>query len=41
MIATARSLGIKLEGRLRKVRYYKGQYYDSIKMGVLREEWAE
>lgn len=39
MIASAESLGLKIEGRLRRVRYHEGHYYDSIKMGVLREEW--
>ena len=28
-----------LEGRMRKCRYYEGVYYDSIRMGILREEW--
>ncbi|MGF7127337.1 RimJ/RimL family protein N-acetyltransferase [Natronobacillus azotifigens] len=28
-----------LEARLRKCRYYNGEYYDSIRMGLLREEW--
>ncbi|WP_051343791.1 GNAT family N-acetyltransferase [Alicyclobacillus herbarius] len=39
MMRCAEKLGMKLEGRLRKCRYYQGQYYDSIRMGVLREEW--
>jgi RimJ/RimL family protein N-acetyltransferase len=39
MIASAESIGLQIEGCLRKVRYYQGEYYDSIKMGVLREEW--
>nr|MCX4136420.1 GNAT family N-acetyltransferase [Vibrio parahaemolyticus]MCX4136492.1 GNAT family N-acetyltransferase [Vibrio parahaemolyticus]MCZ6386917.1 GNAT family N-acetyltransferase [Vibrio parahaemolyticus]MCZ6386980.1 GNAT family N-acetyltransferase [Vibrio parahaemolyticus] len=29
------------EARLRKVRYYNGEYYDSVKYGVLRSEWSE
>lgn len=41
MIASAESIGLKIEGRLRKVRYFDGEYYDSIKMCVLREEWAQ
>jgi RimJ/RimL family protein N-acetyltransferase len=39
MIRCAEKLGMKLEGRLRKCRFYNGEYYDSIRMGVLREEW--
>ncbi|MGM9921748.1 MAG: GNAT family N-acetyltransferase, partial [Bhargavaea sp.] len=27
--------------RIRKVRYWNGTYYDSIRMGMLREEWEE
>ncbi|WP_461538784.1 GNAT family N-acetyltransferase [Spongorhabdus nitratireducens] len=41
MIACAESIGMKLEARLRKVRYYNGEYYDSVKLGVLREEWFD
>lgn len=39
MMALAIKLGLQLEGRLRKVRFYNNRYYDSIKYGVLREEW--
>ncbi|KEQ17301.1 GNAT family N-acetyltransferase [Endozoicomonas numazuensis] len=41
MIACGESIGFKIEGRLRRVRYFKGTYYDSIKLGVLREEWQQ
>lgn len=41
MMSLALKLGFKQEARLRKVRYYQGQYYDSIKYGVLRSEWEE
>ncbi|WP_075767511.1 GNAT family N-acetyltransferase [Photobacterium proteolyticum] len=41
MVACAQSIGMTLEARLRKVRYFQGQYYDSVKLGVLREEWVE
>lgn len=41
MMKCAEKLGIKLEGRMRKCRYYNGEYYDSIRMGILREEWEE
>jgi len=38
--AVAEKLGFLKEGQIRKVRYYQGQYYDSVKYGILREEWA-
>ena len=40
MIRVGEKLDMKIEARIRKVRYYNDQYYDSIKMGILREEWA-
>lgn len=39
MISLARKLGLKQEARLRKVRYYQGIYYDSVKYGLTRTEW--
>lgn len=24
---------------MKKVRYYNGKYYDSMKYGILRDEW--
>ncbi len=39
MMKTAESLGMKMEARIRKVRYYQDLYYDSITYGVLRQEW--
>ncbi|QED46351.1 GNAT family N-acetyltransferase [Cytobacillus dafuensis] len=39
MMRAAEKIGMKLEGRMRKCRYHNGEYYDSIRMGVLREEW--
>lgn len=39
MIACAKAIGMQIEGQLRKVRYYDGDYFDSVKMGVLRSEW--
>ena len=39
MIKAAENIGMQLEGRMRKCRYFDGTYYDSIRMGVLREEW--
>jgi len=35
----AEKIGMSLEGRMRKCRYYNGTYYDSIRMGMIREEW--
>ena len=40
MMAVAEKLGFLKEGQIRKVRYYQGQYYDSMKYGILREELA-
>ncbi|WP_144699866.1 GNAT family N-acetyltransferase [Fictibacillus phosphorivorans] len=39
MIKVGEKIGMKMEGRMRKCRYYNGEYYDSIRMGILREEW--
>jgi RimJ/RimL family protein N-acetyltransferase len=39
MMKAAEKIGMKLEGRMRKCRYYNGIYYDSIRMGMIREEW--
>lgn len=39
MVACAKSIGMTVEAQLRKVRYFQGQYFDSIKLGVIREEW--
>lgn len=41
MIKAGEKLGMKMEARIRKVRLYNGVFYDSIRMGMLREEWAE
>jgi RimJ/RimL family protein N-acetyltransferase len=41
MMRAAEKIGMKLEARLRKCRLYNGEYYDSIRMGILREEWEE
>lgn len=41
MMRCAEKIGMQLEGRMRKCRYYNGEYYDSIRMGVLRDEWEE
>ncbi|MCA9766931.1 MAG: GNAT family N-acetyltransferase [Carnobacterium sp.] len=39
MMRVGEKLGMVLEGRIRNVRYWQDQYWDSIKYGVLREEW--
>lgn len=39
MIRVGEKLGMQMEARIRKVRYYNETYYDSIRMGMLREEW--
>ncbi|RXJ04357.1 N-acetyltransferase [Anaerobacillus alkaliphilus] len=39
MIKVGEKLGMTMEARLRKCRFYNGEYYDSIRMGLLREEW--
>lgn len=39
MIRVGEKLNMQMEARIRKVRYYDGHYYDSIRMGILREEW--
>lgn len=41
MMHVGQALGMQLEGRIRKVRYWNNQYFDSIKYGVLRDEWLE
>ncbi|NPC94342.1 GNAT family N-acetyltransferase [Bacillus sp. WMMC1349] len=41
MMRLGEKLGMTLEGRLRKCRLYQGVYYDSIRMGILREEWEK
>lgn len=39
MVKVGEKLGMQMEARLRKCRCYNGEYYDSIRMGMLREEW--
>lgn len=34
-------LGFVIEGRRRKAVYKAGRYYDSIQLGLLREEWEQ
>ena len=39
MMHVAEKLGFQKEAQIRKVRYYNGKYYDSMKYGILRDEW--
>jgi len=39
MMRAAAKNGLQIEGRMRKCRIVNGQQYDSIRMGMLREEW--
>lgn len=41
MMRAAAKAGLQIEGRLRKCRIVEGVYYDSIRMGMLREEWEQ
>jgi RimJ/RimL family protein N-acetyltransferase len=41
MMRLAVKLGYQLEAHFRKARIVKGQYYDSLGYGILREEWRE
>ena len=41
MIKVGEKLGMTVEGRMRKCRVVNGEYYDSIRIGLLREEWEE
>lgn len=40
MMKVGEKCGLQQEARVRKVRRVAGKYYDSIKYGILREEWA-
>ncbi|KRO18412.1 hypothetical protein IV56_GL001546 [Lacticaseibacillus saniviri JCM 17471 = DSM 24301] len=39
MMALSQRIGMREEARVRQVRYWQGHYYDSVKYGVLRDEW--
>lgn len=41
MMQAATKIGLQIEGRMRKCRLVLGEYYDSIRMGMLREEWEQ
>ncbi len=39
MMKLAESIGMTKEAQIRQVRYWNGKYWDSVKYGILREEW--
>lgn len=39
MMKVAEKLGMKEEARIRNARQVNGEYFDAIKMGILRNEW--
>jgi RimJ/RimL family protein N-acetyltransferase len=41
MMRVAEKVGMQLEGRIRQVRVVNAKRYDSIRMGMLREEWMK
>jgi RimJ/RimL family protein N-acetyltransferase len=41
MMKVAEKLGFKEEARIRQARMVNGEYYDAIKMGILRNEWEQ
>lgn len=41
MMKLSEKLGMKKEAQIRKVRFWQGVYYDSVKYGVLRSECKE
>lgn len=41
MMKVAKKLGMTEEARIRDARIVNGEYFDAIKMGILRKEWEE
>jgi RimJ/RimL family protein N-acetyltransferase len=41
MVKVAEKIGMKEEARIREARTVNGEYFDAIKMGILRNEWEE
>lgn len=39
MMHVAEKVGMKQESCVRQVRFYEGNYFDSVKYGILRDEW--
>ncbi len=40
MIKLGEKLGFTKEAQIRQVRFWQNKYWDSIKYGVLRDEWS-
>ncbi|MBY6036663.1 GNAT family N-acetyltransferase [Fictibacillus nanhaiensis] len=41
MMKVAEKIGMKEEARIRDARMVEGEYFDAIKMGILRKEWEK
>lgn len=41
MIHASQKAGLSLEGTIRQVRFWQGEYYDSVKYGILRSEFIK
>lgn len=41
MMRVAEKVGMQIEAKIRDARVVNGQYYDAIKMGILRNEWVQ
>jgi len=39
MMHLATAIGLNLEAQVPQVRFWQGQYYDSVKYGILRTDW--
>lgn len=40
MMKLGEKLGMQKEAQIRQVRFWQGQYYDSVKYGILRDEFC-
>lgn len=34
-------VGLRVEGRRRQAKYWRGRYWDALEMGLLASEWAD
>lgn len=41
MVRVGEKLGFTVEGRFRQARVVRGEVFDSVVLGVLREEWQQ
>ncbi len=41
MVRVGEKLGFTVEGRFRQARVVRGEVFDSVALGVLREEWQQ